>query len=335
MFKHILAATDLVGVEDPVVTGAAAVAQTHQAKLDILHVAESSHQNSRHLVKDYKTNEEINFSPEYQAVVQKELFDFYKAILPANMDFDVRVVCGFPWEEIVRHSRNLNAGMIVVGPHSERAAERGTVRVAGKIGSTVEGVVTRENCPVMIINPGVRLSSAAFKKIVVGVDFSVSCECALAFARNTAEKFGSTIFPFHMIPVPPYPKYTKEDSDADRKNTEKRLEEFCRDIVKDSPCAYQLWGGALPHLELVKCAEKNSADLIILGSHTKEKARKWYAGSAVERTAFRAGCPVIVVTDPESLVSWDGNAPNDPAIGKDKDRSIHVFTGQRHVTGNR
>ena len=330
MFKHILAATDLVGVKDPVVTGAAAIAETHQAKLNILHVAESSHENSRHLVKDFKTHEEINFSSAYQGLVRKELFDFYKPILPAGMDFDVQVVCGFPWEEIVRQSRHLNAGMIVLGPHSERAAERGTVRVAGKIGSTVEGVVMRENCPVMIINPAVRLSSAAFKKIVVGVDFSVSCECALFFARKTAEKFGSKIFAFHMIPVPPYPKYTKEDSEADQRHTKKRMEEFCRDLIKDTDHTYQIWGGALPHLELVKCAEKNNADLIILGSHTKKKGTKWYPGSAVERTAFRAGCPVIVITDPEALVSWDENAPNDPAIGKEKDRSIHVFTGKRH-----
>ena len=330
MFKHILAATDLVGVKDPVLTGAAAIAETHQAKLNILHVAESSHENNRHLVKDFKTDEEINFSSAYQEIVQKELFDFYKPILPACIDFDVQVVCGFPWEEIVRQSRHLNAGMIVLGPHSERAAERGTVRVAGKIGSTVEGVVMRENCPVMIINPSVHLSSAAFKNIVVGVDFSVSCECALFFARKTAEKFGSKIFPFHMIPVPPYPKYTKEDSEADLKNTEKRLEAFCRDLIKETDYTYQIWGGALPHIELVKCAEKNNADIIILGSHTKKQGTKWYAGSAVERTAFRAGCPVIVVTDPEALVSWDENAPNDPAIGKEKDRSIHVFTGKRH-----
>jgi nucleotide-binding universal stress UspA family protein len=330
MFKHILAATDLVGVKDPVVTGAAAIAETHQAKLNILHVAESSHENNRHLVKDFKTDEEINFSSAYQDIVQKELFDFYKPILPAGIDFDVQVVCGFPWEEIVRQSRHLNAGMIVLGPHSERAAERGTVRVAGKIGSTVEGVVMRENCPVMIINPSVHLSSAAFKNIVVGVDFSVSCECALFFARKTAEKFGSKIFPFHMIPVPPYPKYTKEDSEADLKNTEKRLEAFCRDLIKETDYTYQIWGGALPHIELVKCAEKNNADIIILGSHTKKQDTKWYAGSAVERTAFRAGCPVIVVTDPQALVSWDENAPNDPAIGKEKDRSIHVFTGKRH-----
>lgn len=331
MFKHILAATDLVGVKDPVVTGAAAIAGTHQAKLNIFHVAESSHENSRHLVKDFKTGQEIHFSSTYQELVQKELFDFYKSILPADMDFDVTVVCGFPWEEIVRQSRHLYAGMIVLGPHSERAAERGTVRVAGKIGSTVEGVVMRENCPVMIINPAVHLSSAAFKKIVVGVDFSVSCECALFLARKTAKKFGSQIFPFHMIPVPPYPKYTKADSEADQRNTKKRLEEFCRDLIKDTEYAYQIWGGAQPHLELVKCAAKNNADIIILGSHTKKKGTKWYAGSAVERTAFRAGCPVIVVTDPAALVSWDENAPNNPAIGKEKDRSIHVFTRNRHT----
>ena len=54
------------------------------------------------------------------------------------------------------------------------------------------------------------------------------------------------------------------------------------------------------------------------------------AAGVVERTAFRAGCPVVVVTDPQALVSWDENAPNDPAIGKEKDRSIHVFTGKRH-----
>lgn len=39
---------------------------------------------------------------------------------------------------------------------------------------------------------------------------------------------------------------------------------------------------------------------------------------------------LIVVTEPESLISWDENAPNDPASGKEKDRSIHVFTGKRH-----
>lgn len=37
-----------------------------------------------------------------------------------------------------------------------------------------------------------------------------------------------------------------------------------------------------------------------------------------------------VVTDPEALISWDENAPNDLAIGKEKDRAIHVFTGKGH-----
>ena len=195
MFNHILAATDLVGIKDPVVIAAAEIAKTHQAKLDMLHVAESAQEKKRFLVKHFKTGEEIEFSSAYQDLVRRELIDFYTGKLPTGPDFEVKVVCGFPWEEIVRRSRQLEAGMIVLGPHSERAAEKGLVRVAGKIGSTVEGVVMRENCPVMIVNPELRLASAAFKKIVVGVDFSVSCECALSFARKTAEKFESKIFP--------------------------------------------------------------------------------------------------------------------------------------------
>ena len=94
----------------------------------------------------------------------------------------------------------------MLGPHSGRAAEKGVIRVAGKIGSTVEGVIMRENCPVMIINSAIDMPIPEFKRIVVGIDFSLSCECALALAARLAGQFGGRIFLMHMIPVPPYPK---------------------------------------------------------------------------------------------------------------------------------
>ena len=94
---------------------------------------------------------------------------------------------------------------------------------------------------------------------------------------------------------------------------------------------YNIWGGALPHQEIIKCAGKNKADLIVMGSHTKKSDGKWYAGSAVERTGFRANCPVIVVTDPEALLAWDESVLSESQIGKDKDRLIHVFSRHAHL----
>jgi len=51
-----------------------------------------------------------------------------------------------------------------------------------------------------------------------------------------------------------------------------------------------------------------------------------YPGSAVERVAHRAGCPVMVATDPGVLAHWDGTiADDDP---DNQNRLIHVFTGK-------
>src|SRR6056297_3490114 len=182
MFTDILVATDLVRVSDNGVIAAAKLAEQFGAKLHILHVLESSDARNRRKVRHFITGEAISTSEAYEKQVQDEIHTIYSQIVPSPVEADIRVVPGFPWEEILRWSRELNAGLIVMGPHSARAEEKGVVRVAGKIGSTVEGVVTREDCPVMIIKPSVELESVEFKRIVVGVDFSVSCECALAFA---------------------------------------------------------------------------------------------------------------------------------------------------------
>ncbi|PIP38538.1 MAG: universal stress protein UspA [Desulfobacterales bacterium CG23_combo_of_CG06-09_8_20_14_all_51_8] len=329
MFTDILAATDLVRVSDNGVVAAAKLAENFHAKLHILHVLESSEARNRRKVRHFVTGEEIITSDAYEKQVADEIHAVYSPIVHSSVDGDIRVVAGFPWEEILRWSRRLKPGLIVMGPHSGRAAEKGVIRVAGKIGSTVEGVVTRENCPVMIINPAVQVKTAGFKRIIVGVDFSVSCECALAFAGQLAEKSDGRLFPFHMIPVPPYPKYSRENYETDLAAAKQRLTDFCGPFLGDLPHEYIVWGGALPHLEILSCAEKNQADLIVMGSHTKETQGKWYSGSVVERTGFRAACPVVVVTDPNALVPWDGDGLPDSAIGREKDRMIHVFTKDR------
>jgi nucleotide-binding universal stress UspA family protein len=129
-----------------------------------------------------------------------------------------------------------------------------------------------------------------------------------------------------MVPVPPLPKYSRSDYEADTDTAKKRLKEFCREFLEETNHEYIVWGGALPHLEILKCAEKKDADLIAMGSHTKEKAGKWYAGSVVERVSFRSKCAVVVVTDPEVLLTWEDSLTKKIQAENDSDRSIRVFT---------
>ncbi len=329
MFTNVLAATDRVTVSDtPVLTGTR-IAEQNNGKLHIIHVLESASRKNRRLIKHFKTGEEIRSGAAYEAAVKKEIKKVYADVLRSYGNYEIRVTTGFPWEEILRWARQVSADLIVLGPHSTRAEEEGVVRVVGKIGSTVEGVIMRENCPVMMVNRSVQTERLAFKRILVGIDFSKSCECALCLAVELTRKYGSTLFPFHMIPVPPIPKYSKTDYEADRRAAMQRLQEFCRELLENTDHEYGVRGGALPHLEILKYAEKKDAHLIIMGSHTKEKAGKWYAGSVVERVGFRSKCPAIVVTDPEVLFTWEDGLTSKIHTETDTDRSIRVFSKNR------
>jgi len=331
MFKKIIAATDLITAFDPPVLTAAKVAEQNQAKLYILHVLESASTENRRLIKHFRTGEDIITHVDYERAVKKQINNIYNEVFQPFLNYEIRVTPGFPWEEILRWAREISTDLIILGPHSTRAEEKGVVRTIGKIGSTVEGVIMRENCPVMIVNPSIQKERLKFKRILVGIDFSRSCECALCFAVKLGQEYGSKLFLFHMIPIPPLPKYSKADYEADTDTGKKRLKEFCHEFLEGTDHEYSVRGGALPHLEILKYAEKKDADLIAMGSHTKEKAGKWYAGSVVERVSFRSKCAVVVVTDPEVLLPWEDSLTEKIKTEKDTDRSIRVFSKKRNT----
>ena len=323
MFNRIVTATDMITTADASVQSAVRMARQHGARLYLLHVLESASTDDRRLVHHFETGAEMIADADYEEYIRLSLENTYKDDL-SGISYEVKVAAGFPWEEILRWANQIDTDLIVLGPHSTRAEEKGVVRVAGRVGSTVENVVTRETCPVMVVNRPANKNQMRFQRVLVAVDFSRSCECAVGFAAKLARRYDSRLFAFHMIPVPPFPKYTRNDYTADAAHATKRLETFYENYMNDTDHRYLVRAGALPHLEILNCAVEQNIDLIIMGSHTKEKAGKWYPGSAVERVGYRADCPVIVVTDPGVLAHWDTTITTD--YQDNKDRLIHVFT---------
>ncbi len=279
-------------------------------------------------MKHFETGEDFHCSTAYETLVQRQLEITHKKAVDRLPASNIKVATGYPWEEILRQARQSAADLIVMGPHSGRAGRKGVVRVAGRVGSTVQGVVTREKCPVMIVNPRLARQIRRFSRILVGIDFSAACECALCFTGQLAEFYGAKVFAFHMIPVPPYPKYTSADYEADRIAASERLMYFCHEYLAKTDWTYHIHPGALPHLELLACTEKMEADLIVLGSHTRQSQGKWYPGSAVERVSYRSNCPVMVINDPEALQPWQEMQASVSGQSRSADRRIHLYAGK-------
>ena len=324
MFNRILVATDLVTTVDAPVITAAHMARRFGARLHLLHVMESSSSEDRRLIRHFDSGEEMNADVAYEATLHQALRHTYRSVL-GDIAHEILLTVGFPWQEILIRAKAVDADLIIVGPHSTRAEEKGVVRVAGRVGSTVENVVTRENCPVMIVSREVGEDRLRFGCVLVAVDFSRSCECAVCFAARLAAHHRSRLVAFHMLPVPPVPKYTRSHYQTDADRTRRRLTSLYLPYLDGIDHRYRVQAGAMPHLAILDGAAEEKADLIIMGSHTKEASGKWYPGSVVERVAYRANCPVVVITDPTVLRRWESTLADDDRAGE-KDRLIHLFT---------
>jgi nucleotide-binding universal stress UspA family protein len=301
MFQRILVATDRVAATEPAVLSGIKMAAHYKAELLILHVLEVAADESGRRVPHFRSGKKVVVDAAYERELQQALQSLYQPHLAVTGHAEVRVSVGFPWLEILKTARRTTAELIILGPHRKAGAQR----VKGKIGSTAEGVIRREPCPLWIVNRSMAARMVRLAKLVVAVDFSESCRYALKFALRIARRTGARLVLFHMHGIPPSPRYDQAAYARDSARARRRLEDFCSEVPDTVERELLVRGGVHPHLEITAVAERSHADLIVMGSHSKSGEKKWYVGSAVERLSQRAPCPVAVVTDPKVLWQTD------------------------------
>jgi nucleotide-binding universal stress UspA family protein len=309
MFNNILAATAGPLECDKSVLSAGRIAKHDNAKLLILHVLESESTIYRNYVKHYRTGEEIVGDKGYKEEVKEEIIKNCRSDLGTQQNLEIHIATGFPWMEIVKKAREESVDLIVLGAHMGKPDSREKVGHGAKVGSTADGVIRHERCPVMIVGKPIPDSRVAFKKVMVSIDFSPSCMSAFQFAKDLAQKRGSKLCLFHMLPTPPQPQYSQTRYETDIRAIRRRLnEEFLSQIPDKIDAEIDTWGGVYPDIEINKYARQKVVDLIVMGSHTKTKGKsegaRWYVGSAVERVSAKSVCPVVVITDPTVLEKY-------------------------------
>jgi len=301
MFNKVLAATARPLACDESVLSASRIAQHDNAKLLILHVLESDSSIYRNYIKHLRTGEEIVSGEAYPEEVKEEFYEKCSGGLKSRDEFEIHIAVKVPWMEILRCAREENVDLIVLGAHNGKADSEERGGTGRTVGSTAEGVIKHERCPVMIVNKPIPESKVTFEKIMVSIDFAV----------ELAQKQGSKLYLFHMLPVPPQPEYAQTQYESDIRKIRQRLEEeFRNELPETIETEIDTWGGVYPELEILKLAAEKDIDLIVMGSHTKIKGKlqesRWYVGSAVQRVSARSVCPVVVITDPKVLKKWEG-----------------------------
>jgi universal stress protein A len=145
-----------------------------------------------------------------------------------------------------------------------------------------------------------------YQHILLALDFSEPVNYVVQKARQLAETFRAKLSIIHVldnIPMPDTPYGTNisldENSHDELLETEKlKLRRIGDDLGVSASCRWMVWG--TPGPEIVRIAEEENIDLIIVGSHGRH-GLALLLGSTANSVLHRAPCDVIAIRLPDEI----------------------------------
>jgi nucleotide-binding universal stress UspA family protein len=144
------------------------------------------------------------------------------------------------------------------------------------------------------------------KKILFPTDFSEGSAQALQYAVDMTRRYGAKLYLLHVIyeiseGIGWYiPHMSMDELYKDiEKGAKKELEKFgVEELSSLKDIEYRTVMGT-PHKEIIKFANDNKIDLIIIGTHGRKGIDKIIFGSTAEHVVRYAPCPVLTVRLPK------------------------------------
>ena len=141
-----------------------------------------------------------------------------------------------------------------------------------------------------------------FSTILVAVDFSDSSDNAFQMALAMAEKFSSKLLILHVINEPvdlrgfyvPHISFDKLEEEIEE-GAKKLMESFCRQHTGGFENYQSLIVPGMPYEQIIKQAENNGAELIVLGTHGRTGLDHVLFGSTAEKVVRKSKLPVLTV----------------------------------------
>ncbi|MGE3276446.1 MAG: universal stress protein [Vicinamibacterales bacterium] len=145
------------------------------------------------------------------------------------------------------------------------------------------------------------------KSVLVPTDFSETSEVALRYGRALAEKFDATLHLVHVVQEPFAQPWAVEAygfslaslQEQWQQDAAHRLDEALPEAERAASHAKVCTILGHPVVELLRYAEEQQVDLIVMGTHGRGPLGHMVMGSVAERIVRKAPCPVLTVRHPE------------------------------------
>ncbi|MEZ5317696.1 MAG: universal stress protein [Vicinamibacterales bacterium] len=231
-------------------------------------------------------------------VLVDELDRFVASVRASGLHVDVTLGDGPIVQRILAEADSMAADLIVMGTHGRGGFEHFI------IGSVTEKVLRKATCPVLTVPPGVHAASGSvprFTTILAAVDFSHASEPALHLALSLAQEADSKLTLFHVIEWPDLGDLLGVREELARAQRERmdqasaRLRALVPDAARDWCHPEPLVVVGKPGREIIRAATETGADLIVMGTHSRDAVSRVFFGSTANSVVRSAPCAVLTV----------------------------------------
>jgi nucleotide-binding universal stress UspA family protein len=293
--RRILCPIDFSGASRHALEHALAIARWYESEVTALHVIQPPVMPTPPILFVAGGDPEWVEEPERQARAEDELRIWLEAAGP-RVKTAVVVARGRVAASILDTAKSMDADLIVMGTHGLGGFERFV------LGSATEKVLRKAACPVLTVPPASQTSARLpYARLLCPVDFSDSSLAALRFAFSMAEEADANLTILHAFDWPPDEELLTERFDAPafrrmvEENVRSRLEALVPEDVKVwcKPSTTVAYGK--PYREILRIAESERADLIVIGVHGRNPVDLALFGSTTNHVVRRASCPVLTL----------------------------------------
>jgi nucleotide-binding universal stress UspA family protein len=146
------------------------------------------------------------------------------------------------------------------------------------------------------------------KKILCPTDFSEPSFAALKAAAEMAEQFFSELFVVHVVPPVPMVHVATGASSTQfnvvayqselAQSSKAILEEVAVQKIPKNVAPRPVVLNGDPSTQILRFAEENAVDLIVIATHGQRGWRRLVFGSVTEKVVREASCPVLAIHEP-------------------------------------
>lgn len=280
--KTILVATDFSTRSDRALRRATLLAKQHRAKLEIIHVIDND--RSERLVASEQAD-------------ARGLLDELEATIVSvdGVECRARLVLGLPYDGVVHAADELEADLIVMGPHRRETLKDMFV------GTTVDRVIRKSRRPVLMANG---VPTGSYSNVLIATDMSPGAARAIAATKTLGLLQGTRVGVLHAFSAPSYRLMVRASV------TSSELKDYIESERIDAGRELGIWlrqVGLKPDFEMLElpelstanlineCARLKKAELIVIGTKGSSGLEKVLLGSVAEDVLRRARVDVLTV----------------------------------------